>query len=118
MDLTDAFSFSRLSDAAGVEAGLTAPVATAMHMTHRLISLIALLYAGWLAMRVFWTGAEHNLCRYGLMVLALLVCEVGLGIMTVVMGLPTITLLAHAMVAALLLLSMITLYHVTLPRYR
>jgi cytochrome c oxidase assembly protein subunit 15 len=118
MDLIDAFSFSRLSDVAGVGAGLTASVATAMHMTHRLIGLIALLYAGWLAMRVFWNGAEHNLCRYGLMVLTLLVCEVGLGIMTVVMGLPTIMLLAHAMVAALLLLSMITLYHVTLPRYR
>ncbi len=118
MDLIDAFSFSRLSDAAGGGAALTAPAATAMHMTHRLVSLIALLYVGWLAMRVFWTGAEHNLCRYGLMVLALLVCEVSLGIMTVVTGVPMITLLAHAAVAVLLLLSMITLYHVTLPRYR
>lgn len=118
MELVDAFSLSRLSDAAGVNAALTAPAATAMHMTHRLVSLIALLYAGWLAMRVFWTGAEHNLCRYGLMVLALLVCEVSLGIMTVVTGEPVVTLLAHATVAALLLLSMITLYHVALPRYR
>jgi cytochrome c oxidase assembly protein subunit 15 len=117
MDLADAFSFSRLSDTAGVGA-LTALAATAMHMTHRLVSLIALLYVGWLAMCVFWTGAEHNLCRYGLVVLALLVCEVSLGIMTVVTGMPMITLLAHATVAALLLLSMITLYHVTLPRYR
>lgn len=115
MDLIDAFSLSRLFDPA---AALTASMATAMHMTHRLVSLIALLYAGWLAMRVFWTGAEHNLCRYGLMVLALLVCEVSLGIMTVVTGVPMATLLAHATVAALLLLSMITLYHVTLPRYR
>ncbi len=118
MDLVDAFSSSRLADAAGVNAALTAPAATAMHMTHRLVSLIALLYAGWLAMRVFWNGAEHNLCRYGLMVLALLVCEVSLGIMAVVTGEPMVTLLAHATVAALLLLSMITLYHVTLPRYR
>ena len=118
MDIVEAFSFSRLFDAAGVEATLTAPAATAMHMMHRLVSLIALLYAGWLALRVFWTGAEHNLCRYGLVVLALLVCEVSLGIMAVVTAAPTVTLLAHATVAALLLLSMITLYHVTLPRYR
>ena len=118
MDLIDAFSFTRLSDTVGVGGAITAPAATAMHMMHRLVSLIALLYAGWLAMRVFWTGAEHNLCRYGLMVLALLICDVGLGIMTVVTGIPVVTLLAHATVAALLLLSMITLYHVTLPRYR
>lgn len=118
MDLVDAFSLSRLSDAAGVNAALTVPAATAMHMTHRLVSLIALLYAGWLAMRVFWTGVEHDLCRYGLMVLALLLCEVSLGIMAVLTGEPMVTLLAHATVAALLLLSMITLYHVTLPRYR
>lgn len=115
MDLIDAFAFSRLSDAAG--AALMAPTATAMHMVHRLVSLIALLYVGWLAMRVFWTGAEHNLCRYGLVILVLLVCEVSLGIMTVVTGMPMVTLLAHATVAALLLLSMITLYHVVLPRY-
>jgi cytochrome c oxidase assembly protein subunit 15 len=118
MDLIDAFSLSRLSDAAGIGASLTEPAATAMHMTHRLVSLITLLYAGWLALCVFWTGAGHNLCRYGLMVLALLTCEVSLGIMTVVTGMPMVTLLAHATVAALLLLSMITLYHATLPRYR
>lgn len=115
MDVIDAFAFSRLSSAG---AALTTPVATAMHMVHRLVSLIALLYAGWLAMRVFWTGAEHNLCRYGLVILVLLVCEVSLGIMTVVTGIPMATLLIHTIVAALLLLGMIALYHVALPRYR
>jgi cytochrome c oxidase assembly protein subunit 15 len=114
MDVIDAFAFSRLS---GAGAALTTPVATAMHMVHRLVSLIALLYAGWLAMRVFWTGAEHNLCRYGLVILVLLVCEVSLGIMTVVTGMPMATLLIHTIVAALLLLGMIALYHVALPRY-
>jgi cytochrome c oxidase assembly protein subunit 15 len=114
MDLAQAFAPSQLTRVAQGTSPL--PVATAMHMTHRLSALIALLYVGWLATRVFWTGDGSNLCRYGLAILVLLMLEVSLGIMAVVNQLPIGLLLAHSVVGVLLLLSVVTLYHATRPR--
>lgn len=114
MDLAQAFAPSQLTQ---VSQGTPPwPVATAMHMMHRLSALMALLYVGWLATHVFWTGDGGNLCRYGLVILVLLMLEVSLGIMAVVNQLPIGLLLAHSVVGVLLLLSVVTLYHATRPR--
>ncbi len=86
--------------------------ATAIHMAHRLGALIALLYVGWLALRVLRVGAEDKLRLYGLLVLLLLAEEILLGIMQVETHLPLAVAVMHNAVAALLLLSLITLYHV------
>ncbi len=114
MDLEQAFAASQLTQAA--QGVVPVPVATAMHMMHRLSALVALLYVGWLATHVFCTGNGGTLCRYGLVVLILLLLEVSFGIMAVVNQLPTGLLLAHSVIGVLLLLSVVTLYHATRPR--
>ncbi len=104
--------------AAGLEydsASLSLPAETAIHMAHRLGALIALLYIGWLSLHVLRVGIEGNLCRYGLLVLIMLLSTTALGVMTVVTHLPLAVAVAHSGVAVLLLLSLVTLYHVVRP---
>ncbi len=91
---------------------LDLPSATAIHMAHRVGALITLMYVGWLSLHVLRVGFQENLFRYGLLVLVWLAAELALGIMQVQAHLPLVIALAHNAVAALLLLSLITLYHV------
>lgn len=114
MDFTEVFSNTGyVIDVSNSEA--SNPSVLTLHMLHRLGAMITLLYVGWLAMYVFLACIEGNLCRYGLFVLILLVSQVSLGIMAVVTYLPLTTTLAHSAVSALLLLSILTLYHVVRP---
>ncbi len=94
---------------------LDLPSSTAIHMAHRLGALITLLYVGWLALHVLRVGYRDNLCRYGLLVLLVLAAEISLGIMQLVAHLPLVIAVAHHVAAALLLLCLITLYHVVRP---
>ncbi len=111
MDLTQVFGA-----AVSIEAGETPSLwAITLHMLHRLGGLVTLLYVGWLGLHMFRAGVEENLCRYGLLISVLLLCQVSLGVMVVVMELPLATALAHSAVSALLLLSIVTLYHVVRP---
>lgn len=91
---------------------LDLPASTAIHMAHRLGALIALLYVGWLALHIFRVGSQDKLRLYALLVLLLLVEELFLGIMQVLAHLPLAVAVVHNAVAALLLLSLITLYHI------
>jgi cytochrome c oxidase assembly protein subunit 15 len=95
---------------------LNLEASTAVHMAHRIGAVITLLYVGWLALHTICLGARDNLCRYGLLVLILLLAETTLGIITVLMHLPVIMVVAHSVMAALLMLSLITLNHVVRPR--
>lgn len=115
MDLAEGFTSLRYANADYAAGTLTPPAATAIHMFHRVGALIALLYVGWLAMHVFWEGVEDKLCRYGLLLILVLLGQITLGIMAVVMHLPIATALAHSALSALLLLSTVTLYHVARP---
>lgn len=90
--------------------------ATAIHMAHRIGALITLMYVGWLALHIVRVGARDNLCRYGLLVFLLLLAQLTLGIITVLTHLPVVLTVAHSALAALLLLSLITLNHVVRPR--
>lgn len=94
---------------------LDLPAATAVHMNHRLVALIALLYAGWLSLRVMRVGSQEQLRWHGLLVLLLLAEEMVLGILQVMTHLPLPLAVAHNACAALLLLSLITLYHKVRP---
>ncbi len=91
---------------------LSLPAATAVHLAHRIGALITFLYVGWLALHTLRVGAKDNLRRYGLLVLAILLIQIGLGIMNVVTHLPLVIAVAHNAVAALLLLSLVTFNHV------
>ena len=80
--------------------------------------LIALIYVAWLGLHVWHIGTRDHLCRYGMLVLATLLAAAGLGIMGAVTRLPPVTAVAHSAAAALLLLSLVTLYHVARPATR
>jgi len=88
---------------------------TAIHMGHRLGALIVALYVGWLALHVLRVGNEENLCRYGMLLLVIVAGEIALGITEVVAHLPLVIAVAHSALAAFLLMSLVTLYHVVRP---
>lgn len=91
---------------------LTLPAATAIHMAHRAGALITLLYVGWLAAHLLRVGNEESLCRYGLLLLVVLSFAIAVGITVAVARLPLAAGVAHNAIAALLLMSLIVLYHV------
>lgn len=95
---------------------LNLEAATAIHMAHRLGALVVLLYVGWLALHTMRVGSRDHLCRYGLLVLIILLAQVTLGIITVLAHLPVAIVVAHHTVAALLMLSLITFNHALRPR--
>lgn len=116
MDFIDGFTLWRglgINYEGGV---LSLSAATAVHMAHRIGALITFLYIGWLALRVMRVGRDEKICRYGLFVLVALLVQVSLGITNVLTHLPIPIAVAHNGVAALLLISMITLNHVLRPR--
>jgi len=89
---------------------------TAINMAHRIGALITLLYVGWLALHTIRVGFDSNLCRYGMLVLVLLLGQTVLGVMDIVLRMPLLIAVAHSGVAALLMLSLIALNHVLRPR--
>jgi len=95
---------------------LDLPATTAIHMSHRVGAGILLLYLGILALRTIRLGAQNRLCRFGLLVLVLLLAQVTLGIITVLTHLPVVLAVAHSALGTLLLLSLITLNHAVRPR--
>lgn len=88
---------------------------TAIHMAHRLGALMTMLYLGWLSLHVLLRGTHENLCRYGLLILIILSVEIILGVLQMVAHLPLLLAVLHSGAAVLLLLSVITLYHVVHP---
>jgi cytochrome c oxidase assembly protein subunit 15 len=111
MDFLDAFTRWRDLGLQYDGTLLDLPAATAIHMAHRLSALIALLYLGWLGLRVMRLGAGEGLAFDGLLVLLCLAGEIALGVMQAVAHLPLVLAVVHNAAAALLLLSLITLYH-------
>jgi len=90
--------------------------ATAVHLAHRIGAVITLLYVGWLSFHVINHSLGHGLLWYGLLVLAALLTQVTLGIMQVQTHLPIPLVVAHSAVAAVLLLTILTLNHAIRPR--
>lgn len=86
--------------------------AAAIHIAHRASALIALLYLGWLSLRLLRVGMQENVCRYGLLLLVMLSFATALGIIEAVGNLPLIAAVGHSVAAAILLLTLVTLYHV------
>ncbi len=92
--------------------------AAALAVSHRLATLTALIYVMWLGLHLWRTGARDHLCRYGMLVLGTLLLAVAAGIMGAVPRLPPATAAAHSAASALLILSLVTLYHVVQPATR
>jgi len=97
---------------------LALPAATAIHVGHRVGALIVFLYVGWLALHVLRVGHEQSVCRYGMLLLLVFLAQMALGVVEVVAHLPLAVAVAHSALAALLLLTLVTLYHVLRPADR
>ncbi|MBX9605249.1 MAG: COX15/CtaA family protein [Gammaproteobacteria bacterium] len=91
---------------------LETPARTAVHFTHRLGALVTSLVV-LLTVAAAFTRAEPRLRQIASCILAAVLLQVGLGITNVVGGLPLPVAVAHNGVAALLLLSCLTLVFAT-----
>lgn len=82
-----------------------------IHLTHRIGAVITFLYIWWLAITVFRAMSDGAVRRVALALMVLVSLQFLLGIGNVVLGLPLAVAVAHNGVAALLLLSVVTLNH-------
>jgi cytochrome c oxidase assembly protein subunit 15 len=106
MDFRDGFRFWRglgIDYEGGV---LSAAAGTAVHVTHRIGALIVALVVGMFSLILIGKSETR---RLGLVLLGILSLQISLGIMNVVLLLPLPVAVAHNMVAALLLLTMVTI---------
>lgn len=84
-----------------------------IHMTHRLGALITAVYLIWLSLWLLLGSHSHVLKVIAIITILLLALQILLGISNVVWLLPVIVAVAHNGVAALLLLTMVTLNYAT-----
>jgi heme a synthase len=87
---------------------------TAIHMAHRIGAVITFLTILTVAVQAIRSGVK-NIKLTGLIVLIILIAQVSLGIANIKFYLPLSVAVAHNGVAALLLLSLVTLLHQCLP---
>ena len=83
---------------------------TAIHMTHRIGAVITTIVIAYVGLRNIFTNTR-SLKLTGSIVLILLIIQILLGIANVKLSLPILTAVAHNGVAALLLLSLVTLLY-------
>ncbi len=115
MDMLDAFTLWRDAGIGYENSQLSLPAATAIHMAHRVAAFLALLYTGWFSFHLLRVGFQDNLCRYGLLLLTVLLCAAALGVIEVVTHLPLLMAVAHGAAGVALLLSLVTVYHAVSP---
>jgi len=82
------------------------PARVAIHWTHRLGALITFVMVGWLSLKLLRSGSSRGVSS-GWMILVLLSTQILLGISNVVMALPLAIAVAHNLVGAFLLLSVL-----------
>jgi heme a synthase len=87
---------------------------TAIHMAHRIGAVIAFIVIAGIAVQAIKSGIKP-IKLTGLAALILLITQVSLGIANIELYLPLSVAVAHNGVAALLLLSLVTLLHHCLP---
>ena len=106
MDFANAFHWFRELGENTEGKPLALPAYVAIQWIHRIGALITFIYLGFLGLKLM-KGAQ--LRGVASIMLVLLVVQVGLGIANLVLLLPTVLAVAHNMVAALLLMTVIML---------
>ena len=76
---------------------------------HRIGAIVTTVYVAWLAISVLSKAQSRFFKTNALFILAILTCQVSLGISNIVFTLPLPVAVGHNVVAALLMLSLITL---------
>jgi heme a synthase len=96
--------------AVNYEGGILSPTArTAIQMSHRIMAVITSLYLGLLIYKIVNISNTHFMRRIAFLLALLLVMQISLGALNVVWMLPLPIAMAHNAIAALLLLTLITL---------
>ncbi len=115
MDFRDAFTLWR-GTGINYEGGVLGNSARmAIHVTHRIGALVTFLVLAWVAVRSIRATRDPLVRGVAAVLLAVLGTQVALGISNVLFGLPLPVAVAHNGVAALLLLTVISLNHVLRP---
>jgi len=110
MDFASGFNISHQAGTNYEFGTLEAPARTAIQMTHRIGALVVFVYfLGLSILLIRSTTGRFN--KLGITLLLLLLTQVSLGIMNVVLALPIGIAVAHNLVAALLLLAVLTINH-------
>lgn len=89
---------------------------TAIQMVHRIGAVVTGLCVGTLAVYVLRRCEPEGFCRYGLILASTLTLIVTVAVIQVVMHLPSVLVVTHGVLAILLLLSVITMWHVATPK--
>lgn len=86
-----------------------------IHLLHRLGALVAFVYLGALALMLLRGDHDLRLRVSGAVLALVLLFQVGLGIANVLLGLPLAVAVAHNAGAILLLLTLVSVYHMARP---
>lgn len=93
---------------------LNAGTAEMIHLLHRFGAILTAVYLLWLGLKVI--AFKDRLRATGTTLLSLLGLQLVLGLLSIPMQLPLLMVTAHNAIAAMLLLTMINLYHLLSPR--
>ena len=104
MDFRHGFQLVRELGRTAAGGHLAYEALTAIHWTHRVGALVTLIYVGAFA---FTLVRARGLARYGVVLAAVLLAQIGLGIANILAGLPLAVAVAHNAVAAILLVTLV-----------
>lgn len=110
----ESFNLLRVLPATDAGAVITGDTGKIIHLVHRAGAALTLLYIGWLGWRAIASGSRYR--GTGITMLVFLVLQIFLGIGAVAFSLPLGLVTVHNAIAALLLLSVVNLYHLLTPR--
>lgn len=88
---------------------------TAIQMAHRIGAFVTVIVVGVLAITIIRRCKPKGVCHYGLLLGGILALLVVLAVMLIVLHLPSILVVTHGVLATLLLLAVLTLWHVSTP---
>lgn len=80
-----------------------------IHVMHRIGAIVTFLYLAWLSLAIFKRAHTSFFKNVSLLLFAVLTCQVGLGVSNVVLSLPLGIAVSHNVVAACLMLVLISL---------
>ena len=93
---------------------LNAGTAEMIHLLHRIGAILSTIYLLWLGLKIIAYKDKLRATATGM--LSLLGLQLSLGLLSIPLQLPLLMVTAHNAIAAMLLLTMINLYHLLSPR--
>lgn len=109
----ESFNLARELPATDAGAVITGDAGKIIHLVHRAGAVLTFLYMTWLGWRAIGAGSHYR--GTGVALLVFLALQISLGIGAVAFSLPLGLVTAHNAIAALLLLSVVNLYHLLTP---